>query len=66
MAWKALHQRHRDERRAGIAQPGRQAAERAAEREREQPSGCSLTLEEIDRRLAEAGLLPRAPRFPPQ
>ena len=37
-----------------LAQPRRQAAERTAERERERPSGCELTLEEIALRLAIA------------
>lgn len=54
MAWKHLHRRHRQEWRAGVAQPRRKAAERTAERESERPSGCELTLEEIGLRLAIA------------
>ena len=59
MTWKGLHQRHPDERRIGVADERCLAAERTVQRVGPFVNRCvPYTIEELDRRLAEAGFVP--------
>ena len=56
MTWDALHARHREERRAGVADERRQAAEQTAQRrndEDDRDRSGGLTVAERTRRLGE-------------